>query len=236
MVQNAAYLVDFDGTITGCDITTELGFHFGGEKFLEIENAYHRREIAIRQWLQSISKLLPLDREQVLSKALAWAELRPGFERFLQFARDKDSPVIIASDGFGLYIEPILERHGLLHYISAIYRNETYLGNGKPVEVRTPHAHPTCRICGNCKATHVVKLKSEGRPIIYIGDGSNDRFGASWADCICARDNLADACRENSFPYTQWQDFYDILQVNDPELSDRSLSSLCCPLGSGVKI
>jgi len=235
MAQDAAYLVDFDGTITSGDISSALAAFYGGQAYLEIENRYRRREITIRQWLQSIAKLLPADMEVLISKALEWAEIRPGFQLFLKKAREQNSPVVVASDGFGFYIEPVFEHFGLPVEDMVIYRNETVVGSTGKLEVQCLHAHPICTVCGNCKASHVVGLKEEGRAVVYIGDGANDRFGASWSDHICARDKLARACREYNFPYTSWTDFYDIMKIKKLVPEDRSHRALCFPLGNGVK-
>ncbi len=235
MTLNPAYLVDFDGTITTVDISYELAVGLAGEGYEEIDHVYRRKEIPIREWLRRTAQLLPPDMDLLLSKSFEWAVIRPGFENFLEHARKQDSPVIIASDGFGFYIEPILSRHGLLDRVSHIYRNDTELNPVGVLEVKTPHAHSICNVCGNCKAFHVVTMKKEGRPVIYIGDGSNDRFGASWGDHVCARDRLLEYCRRYNFRHSPWDDFYDIIDVGTPGLQDLSESSLCCPLGSGVK-
>ncbi len=235
MTSSVAYVVDFDGTITTRDISNELAFYYGGEAYLEIENQYKRREMPIRQWLQEVAKLLPADLEMLRSKALEWARIRPGFQRFLEHAREQKSPLLVASDGFGFYIEPVLERHGLLTDDIIICRNETAVGRAGALEVQYPYGHEVCRVCGNCKAAHVVGFKEEGRPVIYVGDGGNDRFGAFWSDHACARDKLAEACRENGFPFSEWTDFYDIIKVEKPAISDRCSSSLCLPRGGGIK-
>ncbi|MDW7730669.1 MAG: MtnX-like HAD-IB family phosphatase [Bacillota bacterium] len=234
MEQKTAYLVDFDGTITTRDLSSELAAYYGGNEYMKIENEYRRRNIPIKTWLRRIARHLPPDLELLETKVLLWADIRPGFERFLEHARENGSPVIIASDGFGFYIEPILEEKGFLSKVSRIFRNETY-ESPQGLKIKNPHAHRICEVCGNCKAAHVVSLKEEGYSVVYIGDGSNDRFGASWSDLICARDRLAEICREQNFNYSQWIDFYDIIRVKKPDLYDRSLISLCCPLGDGVK-
>lgn len=235
MAADIAYVVDFDGTITTKDLSSELAAYFGGSAFMEIENRYRRKEIPIKIWLQCIAKNLPAEMDLLLVKALQWADIRPGFERFLDHAAEQSRPVIIASDGFGFYIEPILEKNGLLNKIDQIYRNDTFLDSNGNLHVTTPHEHGTCTVCGNCKAAHVLDLKEKGTAVIYIGDGSNDRFGASWSDHICPRDKLAEICRENNFTYSPWIDFYDIIKIDLPELQDRSEISLCCPRGSGIK-
>ena len=234
MALNPVYFVDFDGTITDGDISSELAAHFGGSIYMEIEKKYRRGEIPIRTWLQSIAEVLPADIELLMEKSLRWAKIRPGFDRFLQHAKAQKSQVVIASDGFGFYIEPILEKYGLLDQIDYIYRNKTVTGQHNKLVVHTPHSHPTCSVCGNCKAAHVVRIKNRGCPVIYIGDGSNDRFGASWSDKICARERLAEVCRENGFDYSQWFDFYDIIKVKRPGLKNREKHALCQPQGDGV--
>jgi 2-hydroxy-3-keto-5-methylthiopentenyl-1-phosphate phosphatase len=235
MSLSAAYVVDFDGTITTKDISSELAAYFGGSGFMEVENRYEAGEIQIKEWLRLIAGFMPGDMDLLITKAFEWAAIRPGFERFLEQAGEDNCPVIIASDGFGFYIEPILEKYGLLDRVSRICRNQTAVDQDGTLYVKNPHAHPICTVCGNCKAAHVVGLKDEGRPVIYIGDGSNDRFGASWSDQIFSRDRLTEICREKNFSYSPWTDFYDIINVEKPRLYDRSEISLCCPMGSGIK-
>ncbi|OPL09980.1 MAG: hypothetical protein AVO34_04695 [Firmicutes bacterium ML8_F2] len=235
MTRSAAYLVDFDGTITTKDLSSELAFFFGGDRYLEVEALYRKRKIGIREWLINIARILPPDPDLLLSKTLEWATIRSGFEQFIAHAREQGSPVVIASDGFGFYIETILEKYGFLDCIDRIYANRTVLGADGLLAVRTPHAHPLCPVCGNCKAIHVLKLKEAGYPVIYIGDGSNDRFGAFWSDHICARDSLANVCREHDIKFSPWVDFYDIIKVDKPAITDRADRSLCCPMGSGIK-
>jgi 2,3-diketo-5-methylthio-1-phosphopentane phosphatase len=234
MKQKTAYLVDFDGTVTTEDISSKLAAYFGGKKYLEIEKEYRQRKIPIKVWLQRIAGQLPADFDLLKRLALEWAVIRPGFVPFLEKAAREDCPVVIASDGFGFYIEPILEEKGLLDSVSRIYRNELKR-DGDALTVVNPYAHHSCPVCGNCKAAHAVRLKEEGRSVIYIGDGSNDRFGASWGDHVFARDRLAVHCAENNIMYSQWIDFYDIIKVEKPGLSDHSETALCLPMGRGIR-
>jgi len=235
MASETAYVIDFDGTVTTRDITTELGLFFGGKKFIEIDQSYQAKKIPIKSWLQAAVALLPVDLEKLKNRAFEWAEIRPGFNTFLQKARAANNPVIIASDGLGFYIEPILDQFGLLGEVDQIYRNDTVINDQGLLEILNPHAHPTCVVCGNCKARIVVQQKAAGRPVIYIGDGSNDRFGASWADRIFAREDLALTCERHNLAYSPWWDFYDIINIEEPRLTDRDSGSLCSPLGAGVK-
>ncbi len=231
--QKIAYVLDFDGTVTALDISTELATKFGGRVFQKTEEAYRGKQIGMREWLAMACSSLPPDLDYLTALSLDMAVIRPGFLEFLQFARSGGHGVYIASDGLGFYIEPVLEKSGCLKYISNIYRNETVTSpEGLQIVINTPH--PVCRYCGNCKALQVAKLKKKGCRVIYVGDGSNDRFGASRADMVFARDRLAAYFKKNGFSFNPWVDFYDILRLLASGLRTNISAPLCNPEGEGL--
>lgn len=226
-----AYVMDFDGTFTEKDITSTMARYYGKEHYLKCSAAYKQGKFGMKVWLARMSAFLPADLGELLEFAATRAAFRPGVEEFLEFAVSKGCPVYIASDGFGLYIEPVLEMHGCRKYITGIYRNRTLPGSGR-LETLTPHAHQNCPVCGNCKADHVIRLQKEGRRVIYVGDGSNDRFGAAHADGVYARDRLAEACTTAGIPFRRWDDFYDLL--NHDDFADKNHNyTFCDPAGKG---
>ena len=228
-----AYVIDFDGTATEADITSAMARHYGKEHYLECSAAYRRGEFGMKEWLARMSSFLPEEPAELLDFALARAALRPGLKEFLQFARSKGRPLYIASDGFGLYIEPILEMHGCREYVTGIYRNDTFFGKGRP-ETVTPHAHGSCPVCGNCKAAHVVGLQEKGYRVLYVGDGVNDRFAAAHADGIYARDHLAEVCNAEGIPFQGWSDFRDLISSAAP-INNHRKRIFCDPLKNGGK-
>lgn len=232
-MEKIAYMLDFDGTVTAADISTELARRYGGTHFEAVEEAYRRREFGMRVWLEKIAAFLPADLHLLLSLSLQITDLRPGFSDFLKFARENSRPVYIASDGLGFYIEPLLRERSCFEYIEQIYCNRS-VAFGEILHVVTDHAHNKCAVCGNCKASHVVKLQAEGYRVIYAGDGSNDRFASSWADYVFARDRLAAACSEKGIPFEKWQDFHDLMKPCYPVLQANGSTCLCFPGGDGV--
>lgn len=205
-----AYVLDFDGTVTERDITREMARHYGGEHYLECSAAYRRGEFGMKGWLARMSAHLPPDKEELLEFAENRAALRPGLREFFESAHARGEPLYIASDGFGLYIEPVLEMHQCREYITGIFCNRTVPANGR-LETLTPHAHRSCPVCGNCKAAVVIGLQEQGYRVFYVGDGFNDRFAAAYADGIFARDRLAEVCTAAGLPYRHWNDFHDLL-------------------------
>lgn len=225
-----AYVVDFDGTITRRDITSSLARQYAGPAMQEINRRYRDGEMGTRVWLQEIVRYFPADREELCALADKTAELKPGFDLFLETAHSSGEPVFIASDGFSFYMEPILERQGLLRYIDAIYGNRLIIGEEGSVSMELPYANPTCDVCGNCKASHVVALKDQGYKVVFIGNGFNDRYGASHADLIFARagDPLAGFCTAQRIPFVPFNDFHDIVGFTLP--GDRGCPvTLCNP-------
>ena len=225
-----AYVVDFDGTITGSDITGILADKYAGPAASDFYLLYKEGKIGMKRWLEEMVSHLPADQEEMLSIAIAAADLKPGFAQFLQFAHESGRPFYIASDGFGLYMEPILEQHGLMKYISGIFSNSLIIGSGS-VDIETPHGNPTCAICGNCKASHVVGLKEKGYRVVYIGNGFNDRFGASHADLIFARtgDRLAEYCSAHNIAFVPFSDFNDVIEFTFSEKLTGANHPLCTP-------
>ncbi|HHX86917.1 MAG TPA: MtnX-like HAD-IB family phosphatase [Firmicutes bacterium] len=233
MGQKTAYVLDFDGTVTAIDISTELASRFGDRKYKQVEQAYRRKRIGMKKWLAKVSSFLPADLDYLIRLSLKLAVLRPGFMEFLNFVRSCSHEVYIASDGLGFYIEPVLEKFGCLEFIDGIFKNEMLAGR-ENLEIVITNAHHRCQFCGNCKASQVVKLKQEGYRVIYVGDGMNDRFGASWADQVFARDRLAGFFQKSNISFNPWVDFFDIVSSAGSEAVLDISSPFCNPEGAGL--
>lgn len=226
-----AYVVDFDGTITRSDVTSALAKRYAGGAAPEISDRYRRGIIGMKEWLLEMVGHFSAGREQMLSTAFEAAEIKPGFASFVRSAYEIGSPVYIASDGFGFYIKPILERYSHLSYIERIYGNRLIFEEGAAVTIEMPHANPACDRCGNCKAAHVVRLRDSGHRVVYIGNGFNDRYGASHADMIFARagDRLAQYCRAHEMAFEPFNDFNDISGFSYPQPLSSPNEPLCHP-------
>lgn len=215
MPEKVAYVLDFDGTITTKDISKELAIHYNEDQFWIIHNAYKKGELGMRDWLEQSAALLPSNYDQLIATALNYATVRPGLTDFLDYAASQSRPVVIASDGFGFYIEPILESAGMLDKITRIYRNDLELVDHCLPLVRYRHGHNNCKICGNCKANHVNDFVNSGFQVVFVGDGTNDIYGASVANYIAARDRLADLCSIRELNYHSWEDYFDLIKISN---------------------
>src|SRR5262249_11437720 len=73
-----------------------------------------------------------------------------------------------------------------------------------------PFGHPACFVCGTCKRERVRLHQSAGRVVVFIGDGTSDRFAAAHADVVFAKDSLAKICAAEGWPHQAWANFADI--------------------------
>ena len=49
-----------------------------------------------------------------------------------------------------------------------------------------------------------------GRVVVFIGDGTSDRFAAAHADMVFAKGALARICAAEGWPFIEWADFADV--------------------------
>jgi 2,3-diketo-5-methylthio-1-phosphopentane phosphatase len=203
---NPAVVVDFDGTITTTDSSVTLVERFAAPGWQDVHRRYLGGEFGMRHWLQRMPALLTASTKEMLAYLLPRLELAAGFVEFCAYARRHALPVYVASDGLGFYIAPFLERHGLGHL--PVLAN-TFADGG---QVGHPHLHPSCPVCGTCKAALVGRLRAAYGRVVFVGDGFNDRFGSSHADAVLARSGarLEAYCRQHGLPHWSFRDFRDV--------------------------
>jgi hypothetical protein len=78
-----------------------------------------------------------------------------------------------------------------------------------------PFGHPSCFVCGTCKRERVRLHQAKGLVVVFIGDGTSDRYAAAHADMVFAKGSLARICRAEGWPYSEWSTFVDVTTVID---------------------
>ncbi len=73
-----------------------------------------------------------------------------------------------------------------------------------------PYGHPRCFVCGTCKRERVRAHQAAGRVVVFVGDGTSDRFAAAHADVIFAKQGLARICVAEGWPFNAWDGFADV--------------------------
>jgi 2,3-diketo-5-methylthio-1-phosphopentane phosphatase len=202
-----ALVVDFDGTACLQDVSEELLIAFGEPSWPELDDAVDRGEMGLREAAGHQAAMLSGAREEMLAYALEHAELDPTFPPFVAWAEANGLPLMLVSDGFAFYIQPILQAAGLGRV--EVLTNELSFAGPRP-ELRHPNGHPGCIGCGTCKMLAVQRFQASHGPVAFVGEGQSDRYGALYADVVYAKLALVAICERDGVPYRPWSDFDDV--------------------------
>jgi 2-hydroxy-3-keto-5-methylthiopentenyl-1-phosphate phosphatase len=203
-----AVVVDFDGTICQDDVSEELLSQFASPDWWEIDLEFQRGEIGSRECLLRQGALLSGTKQPMLEFALDRFGLEPSFPPFVEWARATGIEVVVASDGLGFYVEPML---GAAEVVGVtVYTNETTMDDGQSPRFSFPNAHPICVGCGTCKMLVVLRSRERHGPVAFVGEGHSDRYGALYSDLVFAKKHLVDICMRDAIPFTMWESFDDV--------------------------
>lgn len=234
--------VDFDGTLVEPNVAILLVEEFGRDGRAvarEVDDLLHRGVITLREAWEREVAVLPADRlEEMVEFATAHAPLRSGAPELVALLDRHRIPTTVISGGVDFYIRPILERARIRWpFLSdALVRGP----DGK-LGVAHPHGHPTCRLCGICKAQAV--RPGPGRLEVFIGDGSTDRYAAEVADVVFARGRLRAYCDRRGIAHRAFEDFRPVISWLEatlqgtpvsPEERGRGLVDSACPISRAV--
>jgi len=203
--------VDFDGTLVEPNVAILLVERFceGGATLAhEVDQLLHSGQITLRQAWERQAAMLPGGRIGEMTEwAIANVPLRSGAKAFLRTLSNRNVPVAVVSGGLDFYIRAVLDREGLeLPFVS----DRLQFDGGDRVSVLHPFGHPTCRLCGICKAQVVRSPDPVADLTVFIGDGSTDRYGAEVADIVFARHRLKSYCERARIPFVPFDDFHQI--------------------------
>ena len=214
-------MCDFDGTVTLVD--TGLAVF----KALELTEAWYWEDLWRDGEIDSMKCLteqwalvkLPPDELLELIDGLALDER---FPEFVRRARAAGAQVVIVSDGLDFYLDRMLERLGFVICAGdpepdddgclARFVNTAVLTD-EGIEISFPYRNEYCNQCGNCKTTHLKRLRGSYQRIIYIGDGYSDKCAAEHADVVFAKHSLARLLTEKDVPYLPFESFDDIMEA-----------------------
>ena len=200
MLPVRSVLVDFDGTACAHDVAEHLLMAFGEPGYAAWDEAWERGEIGAAETLRVQAAMLREPAEVLIAYALEHCPMDPTFASFVQRCAAADVPVTIVSDGFGLYIEPLLAANGIA---GVPVRSNVWGGEA----MSFPNANRECMGCGTCKMQ--ATLEAPG-PVAFIGEGSSDRYAALYADVVYAKDVLVAHCERDGVAYRPWTDFDDV--------------------------
>jgi 2-hydroxy-3-keto-5-methylthiopentenyl-1-phosphate phosphatase len=203
-------VVDFDGTICEEDVSEEIFRVFASPAWWDIDLEFQRGEIGSRECLIRQASLLREHREgDLLAFVLDRYRLDPTFAPFARWAGDAGADLVVASDGMGFYVEPMLRAAGLEEV--RVLTNRTVFPNAQDgPRIEFPFAHSECVGCGTCKMLAVTEERSRRGLVAFVGEGHTDRYGALYADVVFAKKHLPAICLADGIPFIEWETFDDV--------------------------
>ncbi len=199
---------DFDGTITIKDIGDEIFKKFG--VFEPYNSLLKKGELEIETYWQILFDKLDATKEEIENYALE-AEIDPYFKKFVDFCREKNVNLTIVSDGFDIYIDPILNKLGVADI--PVFKNAAVFEEGKFKPVY-PYASESCKCpSASCKRNEILSVAPDEAFIIYIGDGYSDFCAAEHSDVVFAKKELAAHCSKNKIPHYPYSSFFDVIAI-----------------------
>ena len=171
-----------------------------------LDALYDDAKIGSRELMRWDMDVLPRDADLLRADASAMPQDET-FPDFVAAVRGRGAHVEVVSDGLGFYVEPNLARLGLSDIPVATNANRVEAG-GEGMSF--PFGHPSCFVCGTCKRERVRLHQAAGRVVVFIGDGTSDRYAAAHADMVFAKGSLARICAEQSWPFHEWDWFSEV--------------------------
>lgn len=175
--------------------------------------------VGSRELMQWDMDVLPHNAELLRTEAAAMPQ-DTTFAAFVQAARDRGALVEVVSDGLGFYVRSNLAALGLADV--PVATNDNTVADGG-AGMSFPYSHPACFVCGTCKRERVRLHHEAGRVVVFIGDGTSDRYAAAHADVTFATGALVRICMNERWPFHEWRDFADVRAQVDAMFDDGRL-------------
>lgn len=197
---------DFDGTISAQDTTDLILSRFGDPVWQSIEEDWiaGRMDGATCMRLQIASLHASIDE---IETVLAGVTLRRGFAEFVSWARHRDYPLTIVSDGVEQFIRPVLTRHGFGDI--PVFANRLAAAGSGRWTLDQPWSAGSCTGgLGACKC-NILSAFDDG-PLAFVGDGRSDFCVAREPEILFATASLEQFCRTQQIEHKPFTDFGDV--------------------------
>ena len=223
--------LDFDGTISRCDVVDAILERYADPAWLQVEEQWRAGVMGSRECLQVQMDLVRASRDEI-DALLDTVGLDAGFVHLLEACARRGIPVHVVSDGFDYCIQRILGRGGrdmrrLLGGARICASHLEPAGDDR-WRVGFPFFPRECgHGCATCKPWVMRLLNPTHAPAIFVGDGLSDRYAAASADIVFAKAGLATFCLEQQIPYIRYDHLGEV--AVDVDETERAVAMTSLP-------
>jgi 2-hydroxy-3-keto-5-methylthiopentenyl-1-phosphate phosphatase len=202
-------LVDYDGTVSRQDVGSLLLERHVADQALvrKMDRAYDDGLRGSRDLSRWDMEVLPRD-AMLLRTEAAEVPQDDTFPAFVRTVRATGALIEIVSDGLGFYVASNLARLDPTLADLPVATNTNRVDG--PDGVGFPYGHPACLVCGTCKRERVRVHGAGGRAVVFVGDGTSDRYAAHHADVVFAKDALLAWGCATGRHFVAWDRFAEI--------------------------
>lgn len=202
--------IDFDNTISVGDAGDELIRTFGS--FEPLHTQLQQGDISVAEYYRRAVASFPSTTTPDAIRAWTLSvDIDPSFVKLVAWCSSEHIPITVVSDGFDVYIAPLMERIGLssvpVHCNRLVFTDAGFIPE-------FPGATESCSCyCASCKRNAVLRHASDDDVIVYIGDGMSDTCAAEHADVVFAKSTLAAFCTANGIPHHHFKTLHDVVHI-----------------------
>lgn len=222
-----AVFMDFDDTLSTGNVAQMLLKHFAPEEFARCSARYRAGEITFREYQELSFDAVRAPVSELQKAAADRAQIRAGMTALIDAVSAIGDPVTVLSAGLDIYIQPVLQQHGLsnLDVICGSARRDR--SDSGPFRYDYPFGSMQDSGCkgdwATCKCKALEQAGSNTKTV-FVGDGStSDACAAEKADHVFARDRLLRICNEKRVPATPFEDFTPVTEfINSLAVSTKA--------------
>ena len=194
---------DFDGTITTSNIGDAIKEAFGPEGWTDLEAEYQAGNLTAEQ--NTIRQFAMIDAAQEDIEELVKGEvvMRFMFDEFVHHCHGVGIRLDVVSSGLHTYIDAILNML-LFDHIQVHAGQSEFTSEGIQVTYTGPDGQ---NLDSGFKAAWTDQFKSEGRTVVYVGNGRSDLEAAKRADHVIATSGLAEEMTRLGLPFHPFENF-----------------------------
>lgn len=202
--------LDFDDTIVLDNTARQLFERFATPGWRDAEGAYHAGKVSVEQFNIAALDLVEASLEEMQAHVAEVARVRDGFLELTDWAHWHGWQPIVVSNGFGFYVDVVLDALGL-------DRVARHAGRARfEYRWRATYLSPRgVELQEGFKLSYAAAFKGAGDFVVYVGDGASDVGSAKLAAVVFARDTLLErlsGVHPHVYPFETFTDIVTVME------------------------
>jgi 2-hydroxy-3-keto-5-methylthiopentenyl-1-phosphate phosphatase len=203
---------DFDDTIVLENMARAVFERFAGPGWRDDEASYYRGELTVEQFnVAALDRVDPAtEPDEIRDFAATTATVRPGFAELVGWAEWQGWQVVVVSNGFDVYIDPVLDVLRLDRVVRHRARAERgYRWRARYLSPRGIELHE------GFKLSYAHAFQNAGDFVAYVGDGASDVEAARLANAVFARSTLwerLNGVHPRIYPFDTFDDVRSVME------------------------